>query len=305
MNGDTVYDLKRLRLLREVRFRGTLAAAAEALGYNPSTVSHQLAALEREVGVRLLEPIGRGVRLTDAALILVDHTEHALRHLEEAEAEIAGHTGRLRGVVRVATFQTAAHAVLPAVAASLLHDHPTLRLRVRHIAVEDALPALIARDFDLVLQEEFPGHPELRVPGVQTEFAAEDPMWLVSARTDPVDSLEDARDRPWAAEPEGTLARSWFTATCRSAGFEPRVLFESSDVLLHVRLAAAGAAVALVPGLALRSDAGVAGRVHALRPYGEPSRTISLAIRSGSGRSPAIRAVSGAFISAFQEMTGD
>jgi DNA-binding transcriptional LysR family regulator len=284
-----VYNLNRLRLLREVHFRGTLAAAAEALGHNPSTVSHQLATLEREVGVRLLEPIGRGVRLTDEALILVEHTGQALRHLEEAQAGIAAAGGRVQGLVRVATFQTAAHAVLPEVATGLLAAHPALRLRVTHVPVQEALPGLVARDFDLVLQEEFPGHPEPRVPGVERTPLAPDPLWLVSALAAPVATLAEAAGRPWAMEPLGTLARRWSTAACRTAGFEPDVVYETSDVLLHLRLARAGAAVALVPGLALR----------AVRPEGEPERVVSLAVREGAGRSPALAAVKDALGVAF------
>ena len=298
-----MYNLNRLRLLREVHFRGTLAAAAEALGYNPSTVSHQLATLEREVGVRLLEPVGRRVRLTDEALILVGHTEEALRHLEEARAGIAAAGGRVQGLVRVATFQTAAHTVLPEVLTGLLVAHPGLRLRDSHVPVQEALPGLVARDFDLVLQEEFPGHPGLRVPGVATTPLASDPLWLVSPAAAPVASLAETRERPWVMEPAGTLARRWSTAACRTAGFEPEVAWETSDVLLHLRLARAGAAVALVPGLALRA----VGRdgLLAVRPEGEPERTISLTVREGSGRAPALAAVRDAIVAGFAAPSDD
>jgi DNA-binding transcriptional LysR family regulator len=84
-----VYDVHRLRLLRELSHRGTLAAVAEALGYSPSAISHQLGILERETGATLLEPAGRGVRLTPAAVALVARTEIILRELERAEADIA------------------------------------------------------------------------------------------------------------------------------------------------------------------------------------------------------------------------
>src|SRR5215212_616117 len=100
-------DLRRLRLLRELRERGTIAAVADALAYTPSAVSQQLAQLEREAGVPLLERVGRGVRLTDAARGLVDHTEAVLARLEQAEAELAAGEAEVRGVVRVAAFQTA------------------------------------------------------------------------------------------------------------------------------------------------------------------------------------------------------
>jgi DNA-binding transcriptional LysR family regulator len=284
-----VYNLNRLRMLREVRVRGTLAAVAAALGLNPSSVSHQLAVLEREVGVPLLEPAGRKVRLTAEALILVEHTEQILRHLEEAEAEIARAHDAVRGLVRIATFQTAAHTVIPAAVRALTEAYPALDVRVSHIPVQDALPALIARDFDVVLQEEFPGYPLSKVAGVETTAVVEDPLRLVVPATDRIRSIADLAGRPWVMEPVGTLARRWSESTCRHAGFEPTVAYESTDVLLHVRLVAAGAAVGLVPDLALRASDTTAVEVRPLA--GDPARTISLAVRRGSGNGPAVAAV--------------
>jgi DNA-binding transcriptional LysR family regulator len=283
-----VLSLHRLRLLREVHLRGTLAAAAAALGYNPSSVSHQLTTLEGEVGTRLLEPVGRSVRLTAAALVLVAHTEQILRRLEEAEAEVAAmRAGAVRGVVRVATFQTVAHAVLPRVVRALAARHPRLRLRVTHVPAEKALPALLARDVDLVLVEEYPGHPEIRLDGVTIDPIGQDPIRLLSPVADPLPALAAAADRPWVLEPAGTPARRWATATCRAAGFDPAPAYESADLLLHVRLVAEAGAVALVPGLAL--GATVDARVTAL-PAG-PTRTIATAVRRGAGGAPAVAAV--------------
>src|SRR5687767_11232013 len=104
-------DVRRLRLLRELHARGTIAAVADALQYTPSAVSQQLAVLEREAGVPLLERVGRGVRLTDAGRRLVEHADAVLARLEAAEAELAEGT-EVRGRVRVASFQTAARALV-------------------------------------------------------------------------------------------------------------------------------------------------------------------------------------------------
>src|ERR687886_229154 len=82
-------DLRRLRLLRELNERGTIAAVADALQFTPSAVSQQLAMLERETGVRLLERAGRGVRLTDPALVLVGHAQELLDRAARAEADLA------------------------------------------------------------------------------------------------------------------------------------------------------------------------------------------------------------------------
>ena len=147
-------DLHRLRLLRELRHRGTLAAVAAALSYSPSTISAQLAQLEREVGVPLLVPVGRRVRLTPEAETLVGHVEAILERLEHAEADLARARTVLDGDLRIATFQTAATTlVLPALA-RLHHDHPGLRVHLSQQEPQRALPALLAHDYDLVLTEE-------------------------------------------------------------------------------------------------------------------------------------------------------
>lgn len=125
-----MFGLHRLRLLRELRHRGTLAAVAEALSYAPSSVSQQLSRLEADVGVRLLEPVGRRVRLTEQAEILVAHTEAILERLERAEADIATSLTDLTGTLRIASFQTAALALLPTTLDLLRDRHPQLRVHV-------------------------------------------------------------------------------------------------------------------------------------------------------------------------------
>src|SRR5690606_15967770 len=114
-----MFDLHRLRLLRELKHRGTISAVAAALSYSPSTISQQLSLLESEVGVKLLEPIGRRVRLTPQAEILVAHTDLVLRQLEAAEAEIAGSLAELTGTVRIAAFQSVLLTLLPPALADL------------------------------------------------------------------------------------------------------------------------------------------------------------------------------------------
>src|SRR3954449_6644920 len=108
-------DLRRLRLLRELNARGTIAAVADALQFTPSAVSQQLAALEREAGVRLLERAGRGVRLTDPALVLVGHADALLERAAVAEADLAAAAGTVTGRARIASFHSAAmRLALPA-----------------------------------------------------------------------------------------------------------------------------------------------------------------------------------------------
>src|SRR3954467_8894334 len=99
-------DVRRLRLLRELAARRTVTAVAEALSFTPSAVSQQLAALERDAGVPLSEPRGRGAPLTAARRGLVAHADAVIAQLEAAEAELASAGGAVTGRVRIASFQT-------------------------------------------------------------------------------------------------------------------------------------------------------------------------------------------------------
>jgi DNA-binding transcriptional LysR family regulator len=118
-------DLRRLRFLREVEERGTLAAA---LGYSPSTVSHQLALLEKEAGARLLDKAGRGVRLTDAGHLLARHARVLLSAAEAAQADLAALSGDIRGTVRAGGLQSAARRLLIPAVARMKADRPQVRV---------------------------------------------------------------------------------------------------------------------------------------------------------------------------------
>ncbi|MEU0486404.1 LysR family transcriptional regulator [Streptosporangium sp. NPDC006013] len=301
-----MFDLHRLRLLRELKHRGTLAAVAAALSYSPSSVSQQLSQLEAEAGVRLLEPIGRRVRLTEQAEILVAHTEAVLKRLERAEADIAASLTDLTGTLRVASFQTATLALIPS-ALNILRDlHPGLRTHVTQMPPETALPALQARDFDLVIAEEYPGNPNPRPAELEQEDLLDD--FLRLALPEPADdtdgptaSLRSLADRPWAMEPEGTAARHWAMTLCRNAGFEPDVRFETTDLLIHLRLVEQGHAVALLPDLVWIGQSPTV----TLRqlPRGQRTRRIFTAVRRGRSRHPAIKACRHALRQAATEAT--
>lgn len=290
-----MFDLHRLRLLRELKHRGTLAAVAAALSYAPSSVSQQLSQLEAEVGVPLLEPVGRRVRLTEQAEILVAHTEAVLARLERAEAEIAASLTDLTGTLRIASFQTAALTLVPTALGLLRERHPNLRVHVTQEEPEKALPALQARDFDVVLAEEYPDSPNPRLAELEQEDLLDDPLRLAMPRTDagthPEDgaaALRSMADRPWVMEPEGTTARHWAMGLCRAAGFEPDVRFEATDLLLHQRLVEQGHAAAFLPDLVWSGQPPTV----ALRPLpgGRHTRRIFTVARRGSSGHPAVRA---------------
>jgi DNA-binding transcriptional LysR family regulator len=237
-------------------------------------------------------PPSRGVVLTPQAEILVAHTEALLERLERAETELAASLTDISGVVCVAAFQSAAHALIPETVTWLAERHPALCLRITEMDPEQALPALVARDFDLVLGEEYPGHPHPPPAGAEFVELVQDPIHLArpaaSVATRPrIRSLLDLADQPWVMEPEGTPPRQWSTALCRGAGFEPDVRFESTDLRFHLRLVETGHATALVPDLARRAD----DDVHFEPVPGHPTRRVFIAIRRGAGERPAIQAV--------------
>ena len=298
-----MFDLHRLRLLRELKHRGTLAAVADALSYAPSSVSQQLSQLEAEVGVRLLEPVGRRVRLTEQAEILVAHTEAVLERLERAEADIATSLTDLTGTLRIASFQTAALALVPTTLDLLRDRHPQLRVHVTQMEPERSLPALQARDFDLVLAEEYPGNPSPRPAELEEEDLLDDALHLALPERaggpdaeSPMTALRSLADHPWVLEPEGTTARHWAMTLCRNAGFEPDVRFETTDLLLHVRLVEQNHAAAFLPDLVW------SGRhpTVALRqlPRGRRTRRVFTAVRRGRSSHPAVQACRDAFVRA-------
>lgn len=280
-------DLHRLRLLRELHRRGTITAVARALSFSPSAVSQQLATLERETGVRLLEPVGRRVRLTAQAEVLVAHAEALLTEMERAESALAESLGQTVGTLRVAAFQTAVMALVPPALTRLESRHPDLRVEVTELEPDTALPAMVAGDYDVVIAEEYPGHPLPRLPEVERHDLLADELLLATPTSWRERSLKDMGERPFVMEPRDSPAGQWTVAACRSAGFEPDIRYTTTDLQIHLRLVEAQLAVALVPELS-----GVRDRssVSAHRLRGLPVRQIFTAVRRGASEHPAIRA---------------
>ncbi|MDJ0348809.1 LysR family transcriptional regulator [Cryobacterium sp. PH29-G1] len=285
-------DVRRLRMLRELKIRGTLAGVAEALAYSPSAVSQQLALLEKEAGVVLLKKVGRRVQLTPQAEILVEHTTHVLERLELAEADLRASTTTVVGTVRVAVFQSAALAVIPRALTFLADEFPALRVEVTEREPERGLFEVAARDFDLVLAEQYPGRTRAHWPDLDRVNLATDALRLAVPPEDTgriaAATLEESAGLPWVMEPIGTASRQWATQLCRSAGFEPDVRFETADLIAHIRLIESGNAVGILPDLVW------AGRMPAVQLHdlpGAPHRTLFSAARRSSAQRPGVVAV--------------
>lgn len=296
-------DVRRLVLLRELSIRGTMTAVARAMNLAPSSVSEQLALLERETNTVLLRRAGRTVQLTEAAVALVDRTDPILDALEQAEAALVSAGQDLTGRVTLALFQSAALTVLPPALTRLREQHPGLRLEVVQYEPETALHETWARDFDLVVAEQYPGHAAPHWPGLDRRLLLHDELQLVVPaalqaawdRADPpvaagqeLSALLERRPLPWVMEPRGTATRHWAEQVCRSAGHEPDVRYVATDLQAHLALVASGNAVALLPGLMLVEPA---AQVRCIRLPGRPMRTVFTSTRSSSAGSPAVAAV--------------
>ena len=280
-------DLRRLRLLRELKIRGTIAAVAEALSYSPSSVSQQLAILESEAGVPLLAKSGRRVQLTPQAEVLVAHTELLLERVELMESELVTSLTEVRGTVRLAVFQSAALGIIPQALTMLAEAYPELRVEITQREPENALFEVWARDFDLVIAEQYPGHAAPRQPDLDRVALCRDELRLGVPTGRDIRSLGDARSLPWVMEPRGTASRHWAEQVCRQAGFEPDVRFETADLQAHIRLIESGNAVALLPDLVW---AGREPSVELVSLDGSPTRTVFTSVREASRERPTILA---------------
>lgn len=286
-----MFSTHRLRLLVELHRRGTISEVARALSYSPSTISEQLAQLESEAGADLLEPVGRRVRLTPAGEILVRHAEMILVQVDRAHADLASARAEISGDVRVATFQTAAISLLPELLTEMSQQHPGVTVHLSEIQPDAGTAALMARDFDLVLGEEYPSLPPSPPAPIDRRALLADPMHLyapgmnIPPGQDSEADLLSYADRPWIMEPGDKPARAWAESLCRRTGFEPDVRFESADLLVHVELAETGHAVALLPDLIWSSRRPKGPLV---RLPGDPERKVYTAVRNGAETRPVL-----------------
>lgn len=288
-------DVRRLRLLRELARRGTIAAVAEALAFSPSAVSQQLAVLEREAGLPLLERTGRRVRLTPAGQHLVGHAEAVLERLEQAESDLAEARGGLAGALRIGAFPTATRALVPAALTVLARRHPGLEPMVRETDPAAVAHALRSGDLDVALVHAYDFVPADPEPGLATEPLYREAMYLAAPAAQaceppPGDEqgavLRAHAQDPWITATPGTLCHAMTERACQAAGFAPRVRHRVDEFATVLALVAAGQGVAVVPQLGVTGPADPAVRLTRLRMQ----RRTNLAFRSGGGAHPAVAA---------------
>ncbi|GLV96693.1 LysR substrate-binding domain-containing protein [Streptomyces lavendulae] len=306
-------DVRRLRLLRELARRGTIAAVAQALSFSPSAVSQQLSVLEREAGLPLLERTGRTVRLTPAAQNLVRHADAVLERLERADADLAEARSGLAGALRIGAFPTATRAIVPAALVHLARRHPGLEPMVSETDPAAVAHALRAGDLDVALVHEYDLVPEPPEPGLATRPLYGEAMYLAgpapAAAADPGSFpgaadpgappaggpgqdavLRAHRDDPWITATPGTLCHAMTVRACRAAGFSPRVRHQVDEFATVLALVAVGQGVAVVPQLGVTGPTGPG--VSLVRLHME--RRTKIAFRSGAGAHPAVAAFTAA-----------
>ena len=289
-------DLHRLRILKEFAARGTIAATAAALGYTPSAVSQQLAALEREAGTALLDRTARSAELTDAGLRLTAHAERILALVEEAEADLSVQAREPSGRVSVAAFPTAAAAFAPALARSL-RAHPGLTLLLRQTQREEGLRQVSSAEVDVALVDDWSGGlAGTESPLLRFYPLVRDPLVLVVPRghrladpAEPVDLRQLRETSRWMAAPAGEPSRQAVDLLLAGVGGAPPVPWEFEGLGTILSLVARGIGIAAVPRLALAAgDARVAVRE---LPEGSPGREVYAVARAASVRRPSVAVI--------------
>lgn len=247
-------DVRRLRSLLQVAERGTITAAAEALGYTPSAISQQLTALEAELGVPVLERRGRNVMLTDAGEVLVTHGREVLASLERTEAAVAELHGEPVGRVRIGALPSATASLLPPALQRLRAIHPRVEPEVVVHPLDENIRELRLGSLDVAVDQSYEFAPHDLFDGMDVTVLLEEPLVLLSPVEDPRSSVLQAQDCDWVASPSGSACRTSTDTIAARAGFSTRVRYETEDHAATVRLVAAGLAVAVVPQLALTNN---------------------------------------------------
>jgi DNA-binding transcriptional LysR family regulator len=281
-------DLRRLVALREVAIKGTVTEAARSLRFTPSAVSQQIALLERQAGVALVERHGRGIRLTDAAWSLVRRCDVIVAELARAEADLDAAKQSRTGSLVIGAFPTSGTSLVPTALHRFVARRPDVAIRLRELEPERSLPMLRAGELDLAICFECDLVP-LADDGYEQETLFVEPMLLVHSPLrgdwkEPVD-VASLRDERWIAPASDTAIHKLTVRACQHAGFEPEITSIWTDFQVVQSLAGQGFGVALVPELALDPP-----RTDAVQKRTSPQRTrrVFAAWRPGTARAPLV-----------------
>src|SRR5277367_2582917 len=268
-------DLVALDSLRAVDFRGSVVAAADALGFTPSAVSQQIKRLERQTGVPLLERVGRGVMLTRHGRHLVDQGTRLLSDLEELQSGLHRQAGTVAGHVRLAAFSTAMRGLIAPALPPVLAANPGLRVSLTEREPWDTVDLVATGQTDLGVAHSW-GDVPLAVPAhVARVVLASDLADVIVRRDHPL------ADRP-VVTPRDLAGEDW-------TGAPPRIAHVSMEFDSHLALVRAGLGIALIPRLG-RAPLGPK-LVAVLVDDPVPSREIVALHRASMSDSPALAAL--------------
>ncbi len=286
---------RRLRVLAALARHGTVTVAAEVCRMTPSAASHQIQALARELDVALIEPVGRGVRLTPAARTLLAHGEILTAQWEHAQADLAAHrSGDVGGTLRFCAFSTAAAAVVPPALDRLRDAYPALRLHLRENEPARSFDQLAADDTDIAVVVATSSIPSASDPAFEQRALYDEPLDILVGPEHPlvdrdgVGLAEFATD-PWIGSNPGRAYHQLVTLACASAGFSPDVAHYADEWDTGAALVARGFGVALVPRLAELPFRHDTHRIP-ITTAPIPIRRVIAAVRAGSGGQPTIAA---------------
>lgn len=252
--GRMELSLRRLQMLRELHRRGTITAAAQALHYSPSGVSQQLAQLEREVGVKLIEKHGRRVQLTELGLLLSEHAEEILGSVERATAAIEQAQSGITARLTVGVWASVASGLLPRALSALALEHPGIAVRTTELVPEETADAVRDGLLDMSFVIDYSGHPVDWDPAVQRSVVAVERLHAaVPEGVLPGDSvsLTELAEYPWILSgPRSHFGRA-VRVECHAHGFEPRIVHTVEEQFTALAMIAGGLGVSLVSDLGL------------------------------------------------------
>ena len=267
-------NLVHLKVLAAVARHGSVTEAARELHYSQPSVSHHLSRLEADTGVKLVQRVGRGIRLTPAGQLLADRAAEILGRVDAVTTELAAQVGLQAGRVRLAANASVLSTIVPKASTALAQAHPGLELILVDRHPVEALQMLRHGEIDVALVFRYADAP-VEEDGFRLVHLCDDPIYLISRQPD--DSIANHRHSAWIGGCE--RCTNELVNVCQKEGFTPRIGSLSDDMVVVQALVAAGRGVTTLPGFALQAHrqpdvhateiAGFHRQIHAVT-YGEP-----------------------------------
>lgn len=285
-------DINKLAALRELALRKTMTEVAKKLHLSPSAVSQQIAQLEEEVGIDLIERRGRGVELTLAGERLVEHANRIFTELESARAEMSYLKKEVAGKVRVAAFPSVAAAVMPSTFSSLARLYQRLKIQFDEMEPEEALTALRGWQTDVALIDDLNTPPGLLdaniaiIPLMEDVFNVVLPMHHRLAEKKKV-TFSELADEKWVIDTASITYTDMLSTACSKAGFMPDIIARCKGFEVTIELIRGGCGIAILPELRARHNL---ENVVVRRIHPEIRRKIFVVYRKSEKKNPLIRA---------------